>query len=90
MWISSPNPYCVTFPAELKMTYLKKPYFVTMGTFHMGVLLPFNNAESLNLRDLLDSTQMPEKELVKQLQVLVEAKLVVASVSYHPVLTIPK
>ena len=63
------------------MTYLKKPYFVTMGTFHMGILLPFNNTETLSFRELFESTQLPERELVKQLQALVETKLITTEVT---------
>ena len=62
------------------MNYLKKPYIVTLGTFHMGILLPFNNSATLSFRDIEDSSQLPSKELVKQMQVLVDAKLVTAEV----------
>ncbi|XP_023933316.1 cullin-2 [Lingula anatina] len=62
--------------AELKLNYLKKQYFINMGTFHMGILLLFNNTDSLTLQDILDSTHLPEKELTKQLQTLLETKLI--------------
>jgi len=68
--------YC-KISAELRFTYLKKPYFVTMGTFHMGILLPFNNSESLSLKELLETTKLPEKELVKQLQSLIDVKIII-------------
>ncbi|KAI0211701.1 Cullin-2 [Lamellibrachia satsuma] len=64
--------------AELKLTYLKKPYFVTMGMFHMALLLPFNSCDSLNFKDLLDTSQLPHKELVKHLQALRETKVITA------------
>ncbi|CAH1788629.1 unnamed protein product [Owenia fusiformis] len=60
---------------DLKFNYLKKPYFVTMGTFHMAILLPFNGATSQSFRDILESTQLPEKELQKQVQGLVDVKI---------------
>ena len=72
--------------AELKLSYLKKPYFVTMGMFHMGILLAFNNATSLPYKDLLESTQLPDKELTKQLQALLDTKLVSTEVGWDPVL----
>ncbi|XP_064647338.1 cullin-2-like [Lineus longissimus] len=62
--------------AELKFAYLKKPYFVTMGTFHMAILLLYNNANTLSFQDLLINTDLPEKELIKQLQALVETKII--------------
>ncbi|XP_052826531.1 cullin-2 [Octopus bimaculoides] len=62
--------------ADVRFNYLKKTYTVTMGTYHMAILLLFNNAESLTFRELMDSSQLPEKELSKQLQVLVESKII--------------
>ena len=62
------------------MTYLKKPYFVTVTTFHMGVLLHFNNTDSLGFAELQISTKLPEKELQKQLQSLIETKLLCTEV----------
>ena len=73
------NYSCIS--AELKISYLKKPYFVTMGTFHMGIILPFNNSDTLTFKELLETTKLAEKELVKQLQALVDTKLILTQVS---------
>jgi len=62
--------------AELKLNYLKKPYFISMGTFHMGMMLAFNNSVTLSFKELLENTQLPEKELSKQLQALVDTRLI--------------
>ncbi|KAJ8313728.1 hypothetical protein KUTeg_008289 [Tegillarca granosa] len=62
--------------AELKFNHLKRPYFVTMGTFHMAVLLLFNNCDCLTFKDLLDNTKLPSKELSKQLESLLETKII--------------
>ena len=70
--------FCVA--AELKLTYLKKPYFVTVGMFHMSLLLPFNNSDSLTFKDLLETSQLPIKELVKHLQALRETKVITTEV----------
>ena len=51
-----------------------------MGTFHMGILLPFNNTDTLTFKELLDSTQLPDKELLKQLVALAETKIITAEV----------
>ena len=67
-------------PAELKLSYLKKPYFVTMGMFHMALLLPFNSTDSLNIKDFLETSQLPKKELVKHLQALRETKVITTEV----------
>lgn len=61
--------------ADIRLTYLKKPYSVTMGTFQMACLLGFNQASTLSIRELQEFSQLPEKELVKQVQSLLEAKL---------------
>lgn len=61
--------------ADVRFNYLKKTYTVTMGTYHMAILLLFNNTDSLTFRELMETSQLPDKELVKQLQVLVESKI---------------
>ncbi|XP_052251215.1 cullin-2-like isoform X2 [Dreissena polymorpha] len=61
--------------AELKLNYLKKTYLVTMGSFQMAVLLLFNSSLRLSHSEIRDHTHLGDKELVKQLQSLVEAKL---------------
>ena len=63
------------------MSHLKKPYFTSMGTFQMGVMLPFNSADSLTFQELLESVRLPDKELIKQIQSLIEAKLIISDVS---------
>ena len=46
-----------------------------MSTFHMAILLTFNAADRMTLRDLLETTQLPERELAKQIQALLETKI---------------
>ena len=61
--------------ADIKLNYLKKHYSVTMGTFQMSVLLGFNNSTTLSIKELQETTQLPEKELIRQVQSLLESKL---------------
>lgn len=65
--------------ADIRLNYLKKPYSVTMGTFQMAILLGFNAVaprSTLTLRELHEFTQLAvDKELIKQVQSLVDAKL---------------
>ena len=70
------------FIADMKLNYLKKPYIVNMGTFQMSMLLTFNNAESQTLSDLITATSLQEAEVVKQVQTLVDAKLLLTEVSH--------
>jgi len=62
--------------ADVKVTYLKRPYFVTMGTFQMAILLCFNHSQELTVKDIQVHTQLQEKELIKQIQSLIESKLI--------------
>lgn len=62
--------------AELKFNHLKRPYFVTMGSFQMAILLLFNNSDIQTFHDIRENTNLPEKELIKQLQTLLDTKIV--------------
>ena len=62
------------------MNYLKKTYFVTMTTFQMAVLLAFNGSDSQTVTELLASTSLQEPELVKQIQTIVDAKILATQV----------
>jgi len=46
----------------------------------MAVLMPFNSADSMTLSDLREITQLPNKDLTKQLQLLVDGKILLAQV----------
>lgn len=63
---------------EVKMNYPKSTYYATMGTFPTGILLQFNSADRLSLRDLQEATMLPEGELRRQTQMLVEGKLIIS------------
>ena len=56
---------------------MKRPYAITMGTFQMAILLCLNNSASVSIKDIQESTQLPEKELIKQVQSLIESKLLI-------------
>ena len=66
----------------MKFNHLKRPYFVSMGTFHMAILLLFNSSDKLRLCDIMEHTKLSEPELKKQLQTLTETKIVIIEVSY--------
>lgn len=66
----------ICFSAELKFNHLKRPYFVTMGSFQMAILLLFNNSDIQTFHDIRENTNLPEKELIKQLQTLLDTKIV--------------
>lgn len=54
-----------------------------MGSFQMAVLLMFNSAEKISYREIMSHTQLSEKELMKQAQSLVDAKLLLTTVRWE-------
>lgn len=63
--------------ADVRPRYLKRSYSINMSTFQMSILLGFNSSASLSIKDLQQTTQLPEKELIKQVQSLLESKLLI-------------
>lgn len=70
--------------ADIKLNYFKKHYSVTMGTFQMAILLGFNNSTVLSLKEIQETTQLPEKELNRQIQSLLESKLITIEDNKNP------
>ena len=68
------------FSVDLRLGYCKRPYFVTMEMHMMAILMPFNHADTMTFNDLRDFTQLPDKELVKQLQLLVDSRILQSQV----------
>lgn len=46
----------------------------------MAVMLLYNEVDTLTFQDVMAGTQLPEKELIKQLQALVETKIIIVEV----------
>lgn len=65
--------------AELRLCYLKRSYVVTMGTFQMAILLLFEMSDTLTYQEIQDSTQLNTEQLNRNLQSLVETKLLITS-----------
>lgn len=57
------------------MSHLDRPYFVTMGTYQMAILLLFNQHEQLTLNEIEESTKINLKELEKQIISLIESRI---------------
>lgn len=67
------------FSAEMKLGYLKKTYIMTLGTYQMAVLLLFENCDSCSYTDLQENTQLNTEHFNKQIQSLVDTKLILPS-----------
>lgn len=60
---------------ELKLTYLSKPYIVTMQTFQMAILLLFERADSLTHKELQTTLQLNSEQFSKHLASLLDCKI---------------
>lgn len=69
--------------AEVNVNYLRKPHVFIVGTFQVSVLLKFNNQDSVSFQELTDSTHLPEHELRKQLQSLIDAGIILTDGALH-------
>lgn len=57
------------------MSHLDRPYFVTMGTYPMAILLAFNEKEKFTLNEIREITKLDMKELEKQILPLIDNKI---------------
>lgn len=55
----------------------KKSYIVSMTAYHMSILHLFESTDTLTYKELQDSTKLNEDQLVKHLQGLLDAKLII-------------
>ncbi|XP_068715782.1 cullin-2-like [Montipora foliosa] len=69
---------------EVKVNFLKRPYIITVTTFQMSVMLLFNDKTSLQFSDILEQTQLVDKELVRTLQSLVDVRIITMSEGSDP------
>lgn len=62
---------------ELRTNYLNQRYILMTSSFQMGVLVQYNNHDTLSLSELVTATSIP-KELISQvLAILVKAKILI-------------
>ena len=65
---------------DLRLCYRKRPYIATVELHMVAVLMNFNLADSMTFTDLQEVTQLSLKDLTKQLQLLVNAKILLTEV----------
>lgn len=66
------------FKAEIRISHLDRPYFVTMGTYQMAILLIFNERKKLTLNEIEEATKIHIRELEKQILSLIEHKFLLS------------
>lgn len=64
---------------ELKVSYLKKPYIITMQTYQMAILLLFETCDVLTCQEIQDTLQLNTDTLQKHIQSLIESMLLLPS-----------
>lgn len=62
----------------------RKSYLVSMGTYHMAILHLFESTDCLTYADLQENTRLSEEQLVKHLQSLMEARLILTEAPVIP------
>jgi len=72
----------IMIAVDLRFGYRKRPYIVTMEMHMMALLMPFNITDTMTWSDLREVTQLPDKDLHKQLQLLVDSKILLSQVSH--------
>uniref|UniRef100_A0A182J4T9 Cullin-2 n=1 Tax=Anopheles atroparvus TaxID=41427 RepID=A0A182J4T9_ANOAO len=64
---------------EMKLSFEKRNYIVTMQTYQMAILLMFENTDKYTCKDLQTSLQLQQEIFQRHLQSLVEAKILLLS-----------
>ncbi|XP_035900957.1 cullin-2 [Anopheles stephensi] len=64
---------------EMKLSFEKRNYIVTMQTYQMAILLMFENTDKYTCKELQTSLQLQQEIFQRHLQSLVEAKLLLLS-----------
>lgn len=64
---------------ELKISYLKKSYLVTMQTYQMAILMLFETVDQMTYKEIGDSLKLTPDVFQKHMQSLLESKLLLAS-----------
>ncbi|XP_058117563.1 cullin-2 [Anopheles ziemanni] len=64
---------------EMKLSFEKRNYIVTMQTYQMAILLMFENTDKYTCKELQTSLQLQQEIFQRHLQSLVEAKILLLS-----------
>ncbi|KAI5641476.1 cullin family domain-containing protein [Phthorimaea operculella] len=83
---SPPPPHSPPAPAPSAAAHQPQPrkHIIQVSTFQMCVLLLFNKRERLTYEDILNETDIPEKDLVRALQSLAMGKPTQRVLIKHP------
>lgn len=65
----------VVLPVDIKMAWGDKKHELNVSTYHMCILLLFNEADELLYRDIAQATSIPSVDLKRALQSLALVKV---------------
>lgn len=65
----------LAFPADIKMAWGDKKHELNVSTYHMCILLLFNEADQLSYSDIAQATSIPSVDLKRALQSLALVKV---------------
>ena len=72
----STNNILLHVAGELKLHYLAKPYYVTLGLYQMAILLQYNDCDNYTADELKERTKLEEKEWSRHVQPLLDNKII--------------
>jgi len=65
----------IMFLGEVKLSYTKKNYFISMQTFQLAILVLFEKANDLTSREIQEATQLSDDPCERHIQSLLDCKL---------------
>lgn len=65
--------------SELKISYLKKTYIITLQSCQLAILLLFESCDTLTCKEIRESLRLSSEVFQRNLQGLLESKLLVAN-----------
>ena len=68
--------------ADVKVNHLPKSYVISMGTYQMACMLAFNTSDTVTSGELMTLTGLEEAEVLRQVQSIVDSKLIKCEVSF--------
>lgn len=73
--------------SDVKISYTKRTYFITMQTFQLAILLQFETHDMISFQELQVATQLSDDQLSRHLISLLECKLLDLSQQQVPAVT---
>lgn len=63
------------FAGELKLQYLDKPYYVSLGLYQMSILLQYNDCDRYTADELRERTKLEQRDWTRHALPLLDSKI---------------